>query len=244
MDNFLRADIQLHLIWVLLIALIYVVIHNFRDKKIMRTLDVILNYIPVLTHEFGHILFNKISGGRASDLVIVAKPSERRETGRQGFAVTYHRGRLNQIITTVGGYFMPPLMLYLGFLLVNYQFPSFFITAYLLIFAYFTLITSRKGIPFLIMVLLIAILAFMLHKDSLVLMEYIVSVVQHYILGVLFGEVIQSTWTIIHLTFSKHKTDWDGSALKSLTLLPTTTFSCIWVIANIYTLYLVARMYI
>ncbi len=58
----------------------------------MNYLDVILNYIPVLTHEFGHVLFNKLAGGRAKDLVIVTRiPPERQQTLQQGFAITQSR---------------------------------------------------------------------------------------------------------------------------------------------------------
>ena len=57
----------------------------------MNYLDVILNYIPVLTHEFGHVLFNKLAGGRAKDLVIVTSPRERQQTLQQGFAITQSR---------------------------------------------------------------------------------------------------------------------------------------------------------
>lgn len=63
-------------------------IHQNRHRQFNQYLDVYLNYIPVLTHEFGHVLFNKISGGRAKDLVIVTRPSERLQTMQQGYAIT------------------------------------------------------------------------------------------------------------------------------------------------------------
>lgn len=242
-DTFLRTTIRLHLNWIIFIGLIYIIIHTFKDKKGLGILDIVLNYIPVLTHEFGHILFNKISGGRANDLVIVAKPSERRETGQQGFAVTQSRGRLNQIITTFGGYIMPPIMLYIGFLVINYQYPSIFVTAYLLIFLYFFLITSRKALPLLITVLLAVLLFFIFQNDNQVMMVYLVSITQHFILGVLLGEVLQSSWTIGTLTFAKQKIDWDGSALKALTFIPVSVFSLMWIGLNIYIIYQLFNIY-
>ena len=69
-------------------AIIYIIIHTYRNKPINQFLDIYFNYIPVLTHEFGHILFNKLSGGRARDLVIVARPAERLATSQQGYAIT------------------------------------------------------------------------------------------------------------------------------------------------------------
>ncbi|MFH6577481.1 M50 family metallopeptidase, partial [Staphylococcus aureus] len=70
----------------------------------------------------GHVLFNRISGGRAEDFVIVVSPSERYETGQQGFAITRSNNRLAEAVTTIGGYVMPPLMLYIGFITINYQY--------------------------------------------------------------------------------------------------------------------------
>lgn len=69
-----------------------------------------MNYIPVLTHEFGHVLFNRLAGGRAKDLVIVTSPTERQTTLQQGYAITQSKGYLGQFITTIGGYLMPPIM--------------------------------------------------------------------------------------------------------------------------------------
>ena len=92
----------------------------------MNYLDVILNYIPVLTHEFGHVLFNKLAGGRAKDLVIVTSPRERQQTLQQGFAITQSRHLAGQWLTTIGGYFMPPIMLLIGLASSHYQIPSFF----------------------------------------------------------------------------------------------------------------------
>lgn len=242
-DMFLKTTIQLHLNWIIFIAILYILIHHFRNHKIFRTVDIALNYIPVLTHEFGHILFNKISGGKAKDLVIVANPSERSETGQQGFAITQSRDRLNQFISTLGGYVMPPIMLYLGFLMIDYQYPSIFITAYLIIFVYFLLITSRKVLPLLIVVLLVGLLFFLFQNENELMMGIIVSVTQHFILGVLLGEVLQSSWTIGQLTFAKQKMEWDGSALKELTHLPVILFSVIWIAINLYTVYQLFNSY-
>ncbi len=87
----------------------------------------------------------KLAGGRAKDLVIVTSPRERQQTLQQGFAITQSRHLAGQWLTTIGGYFMPPIMLLIGLALSHYQIPSFFIFTYLLIFIYFLILTSRKG---------------------------------------------------------------------------------------------------
>lgn len=243
LQSFFSSVIQLNLYWVVFIALIYVLIHYYRNKPINQILDIYFNYIPVLTHEFGHILFNKISGGKAKDLVIVSSPSERIETSQQGFAITQSKSRLGQAITTFGGYVMPPLMLLIGFWALDSQYPSLFITAYLIIFIYFLILTSRKVLPIIIVILLFALLYFLFQSDNQLMMFYIVAITYHFILGVLLGEVIQSSWTIFKLTFSRQPTTWDGSTLKSLTYIPTFVFSAIWIAINLFTIYQLFHAY-
>lgn len=243
LQSFFSSVIQLNLYWVVFIALIYVLIHSYRNKPINQILDIYFNYIPVLTHEFGHILFNKISGGKAKDLVIVSSPSERIETSQQGFAITQSKSRLGQAITTFGGYVMPPLILFIGFWALDSQYPSLFITAYLIIFIYFLILTSRKLLPIIIVILLFALLYFLFQNDNQFMMFYIVAITYHFILGVLLGEVIQSSWTIFKLTFSRQPTTWDGSTLKSLTYIPTFVFSAIWIAINLFTIYQLFHAY-
>ena len=237
-QSMLSTSIYLNIWWVVGIAVLYIVIHQSQQFfPPMRYLDIYMNYIPVLTHEFGHVLFNRISGGRAEDFVIVASPSERYETGQQGFAITRSNNRLAEAVTTIGGYVMPPLMLYIGFITINYQYPSLFLVAYLLIFLYFLIITSRKLIPIVIVIVIAVLLYFLFQHDVTLMISQIVSVLYHYILGVLLGEVLLSSWVIALLTLTKQSDTWDGSALREQTHLPTALFSLIWIAINLYTVY-------
>ncbi|CAC6486434.1 membrane spanning protein [Staphylococcus aureus] len=136
LSNFFNTTIQLNIYIIVIVAACYIAIHQYRHKPVLNYLDVILNYIPVLTHEFGHVLFNKLAGGRAKDLVIVTSPRERQQTLQQGFAITQSRHLAGQWLTTIGGYFMPPIMLLIGLASSHYQIPSFFIFTYLLIFIF------------------------------------------------------------------------------------------------------------
>ena len=190
LSNFFNTTIQLNIYIIVIVAACYIAIHQYRHKAVLNYLDVILNYIPVLTHEFGHVLFNKLAGGRAKDLVIVTSPRERQQTLQQGFAITQSRHLAGQWLTTIGGYFMPPIMLLIGLASSHYQIPSFFIFTYLLSY--------------------------------------------QYILGVLLGEVLQSSWTIAKLTFQRPSPQWDGSALKELSHVPIFIYSTIWIIFNLY----------
>ena len=137
------------------------------------------------------------------------------------------------IITTLGGYVMPPLMLAVGLFAGYYHYPSLFVFSYLGIFIYFVLITSRKGIPILL-TLLLGVMIYGLVQNGQP--EFIV-IILSLILGVLFGELLQSTWTIITLTFTKHVIDWDGLALRQLTGIPVVIFSLLWIAFNVYIVY-------
>ena len=73
------------------------------------------------------------------------------------------------------------------------------------------------------------------------IMYDIVSLSYHFILGVLLGEILQSSWTIFNLTFQRPKPSWDGSALTEITRVPTVIYSVLWIAFNLYTVYLLIK---
>ncbi|MCU5746909.1 M50 family metallopeptidase [Staphylococcus sp. SQ8-PEA] len=235
----LTRSIQLHTYILVLIAITYILIHHYRYKPVIKTLDIYLNYIPVLTHEFGHILFNKISGGRAKDLVIIVSSKERERSLQQGYAITSSSSRLCQISTTLGGYVMPPIMLLVGLVTVTHHFPSLFIIIYIFIFLYYLILTSRKTAPLVTLFILIGLLYVIFKYQYDFFQINLISLAIHFILGVLFGEVIQSSYTILRLTFSRQPIDWDGAALRELTHIPIIFFTLIWLAINSYSLYVI-----
>ncbi|BBD90806.1 M50 family metallopeptidase [Staphylococcus caprae] len=241
LENFFTTVIHLNIYLIILISIVYIVIHQHRHKSINQFLDVYLNYIPVLTHEFGHVLFNRLAGGRAKDLVIVTSPKERQSTLQQGYAITQSRSYLGQFITTIGGYLMPPIMFLIGLVAAHYQHPSIFLVSYLFIFIYFLILTSRKLSPIIVILLIGILLYFLFKHDNQMIMYDIVSLSYHFILGVLLGEILQSSWTIFNLTFQRPKPSWDGSALTEITRVPTVIYSVLWIAFNLYTVYLLIK---
>ena len=241
LQNFITTTIQLNIYLILVIGLLYVIIHYYRNKGVNAFLDIYLNYIPVLTHEFGHVLFNKLAGGKAKDLVIVTSPRERKVTSQQGYAITQSKGYLGQFITTIGGYLMPPLMFLTGLVSIHYQYPSIFINIYLFIFIYYFFITSRKLSPLIVIILISSLLYLVFKQDHQWFIYDIVTLSYHFILGVLLGEILQSSWTIFRLTFQRPKPSWDGSALTKVTRVPTFIFSLVWILFNLYTVYLLIK---
>ena len=67
---------------------------------------------------------------------------------------------------------MPPLMLLIGFAAIKSTYPSLFIAAYLVIFIYFVILTSRKLLPTLIILVLIIVLYCLFHSDNQLMMTY------------------------------------------------------------------------
>ncbi|MFW2676272.1 M50 family peptidase, partial [Staphylococcus aureus] len=50
LSNFFNTTIQLNIYIIVIVAACYIAIHQYRHKPVLNYLDVILNYIPVLTH--------------------------------------------------------------------------------------------------------------------------------------------------------------------------------------------------
>ncbi|WP_274311908.1 M50 family metallopeptidase [Staphylococcus hyicus] len=236
-QSWLISPVPISIILLIIITALYLVSHYYQRHPVFSVLDILLNYIPVLTHEFGHVLFNRLSGGRAVDFVVVVKRSERLATGQQGYAITKSRNRLGQIWTTLGGYIMPPFMLSVGLIMQSKGYGALFILFYVLIFLYFTCVTSRKWTPILIILFLSMTIYLGVQSENLTNYSLLYMLIYHFLLGTLLGEVLQSTVTIAQLTFSRPKPSWDGSALSALTHIPTIFYSSIWVILNFTSMY-------
>lgn len=241
LENFFTTTFNLNIYLIVIIAILYIFIHHNRQHTLNQYLDIYFNYIPVLTHEFGHVLFNKISGGKAKDLVIVMRPSERLQTMQQGYAITQSKHLVGQCITTLGGYVMPPIMLLIGLSAAHYNHPSLFLTAYIFIFIYYLFLTSRKVSPIIVLIILGTLLYFLIQHDNQALLYYVVLLSYHMILGLLLGEVLQSSWTIFNLTFQKPAPSWDGHTLATMTHIPTILFSILWIAINCFSLYLMFK---
>lgn len=234
LPNFLSEPINLSLTTITIIALTYVFVHHRRQQPILSLIDIILGYFPILIHEMGHVIANKLSGGKPKDLVVVWRRKERMETGRQGYAVTGSKSRLNQFITTLFGYIMPPIMLILGVWLKHHTFGPIFLIILLIMFLFYVILTSKKFIPSIILVIIAVALYEVLSAPNIHDFGQIITYIYHISLGTLLGEVAQSSITIFLLTFSRSRQEWDGSQLKQLTKIPTIFFSVIWIAINVY----------
>nr|WP_263314805.1 M50 family metallopeptidase [Mammaliicoccus sp. Marseille-Q6498] len=231
---FLSEPIHLSLTIIICIALIYVFVHHRRQHSILSMIDIILGYFPILIHEMGHVLANKLSGGKPKDLVVVWRRRERLETGRQGYAITGSKSGFNQFITTLFGYIMPPLMLIIGVWMKHHTYGPIFLILLLIMFLYYVILTSKKFIPSIILIVIAVALYEVMTAPNIHDFGQITTYIYHLSLGTLLGEVAQSSITIFLLTFSRGRQEWDGSQLKQITRIPTFIFSIIWIAINVY----------
>ena len=224
LQNFITTTIQLNIYLILVIGLLYVIIHYYRNKGVNAFLDIYLNYIPVLTHEFGHVLFNKLAGGKAKDLVIVTSPGERKVTSQQGYAITQSKRILRSVHYNYRrvSYATIDVFNWIGIYSLSiskYIYYYIFIYFYILFLYYF-----RKLSPLIVIILISSLLYLVFKQDHQWFIYDIVTLSYHFILGVLLGEILQSSWTIFRLTFQRPKPSWDGSALTEVTRVPTFIF--------------------
>ena len=84
-----------------------------------------------------------------------------------------------------------------------------------MIFIYFLILTSRKGSPIVVITLISIMLYFILKDENIVEIQLLVTMSYQYILGVLLGEVLQSSWTIAKLTFQRPSPQWMVVHLKN-----------------------------
>lgn len=234
LPNFLSESINISLITITLIALIYVFVHHRRQHPILSMIDIILGYFPILIHEMGHVIANKLSGGKPKDLVVVWRRKERMETGRQGYAITGSKSGWNQFITTLFGYIMPPLMLIIGVWMKHHTFGPIFLILLLIMFLFYVTLTSRKFLPSIILLVIAVALYEVISAPNIHDFAQVTTYIYHIALGTLLGEVAQSTITIFLLTFSRQRPEWDGSQLRQITKIPTLFFSILWIVINIY----------
>ncbi|MCG3400273.1 M50 family metallopeptidase [Staphylococcus massiliensis] len=237
LENLQTIKIILNPYLITLIIIGYIAIHYYRGHRIFSLIEIILNFIPVLIHEFGHVLMNSITFGKPKDLVVVVRPKERRLTSRQGYAVTTSSNVLTQVITTLGGYIMPSMMLILGIFLAIKDYSVVYIISFLCIFIYYLVITSRKLVPLSITILLIIVIYQSFKYNVYQDFQLVMFIIYHYLIGTLAGEVILSSIRIVRFTFSRSNGNWDGYQLKLATHIPTICFSIIWLTINCFAMY-------
>lgn len=234
------SDIQIHMWLVVTIAVIFIVLHYLRRFPIIRNVSIAFSFIPVLIHELGHAITATLTRSTVSNIHITLTNYGLNKTSSQGFAQTAPRGWLSNILITFMGYVAPPIMFFLGFYFVEHDKSYVYIAILILMGLYYLIKTDQKWIPIIILVILFYS-GFQLTSDHLSTSVHVMHWGYSVFLGLLLGEMIQSILITAQLTFKGSDTEWDGSALKDITLIPNFIWWFIWtfisVITVIYTIF-------
>src|SRR5699024_1967050 len=163
------------------------------------------------------------------------------KTSSQGFAQTRHRGWLSNILITFMGYVTPPLMFFLGFYFVEHDKSYIYIAILILMGLYYLIKTDQNWIPIMVLVILFYS-GFQLRSEHLTASSHMMHWGCSVFLGLLLGEISQSILITVTVRFKDRDTEWDGSALKDITLIPNFIGWFIWtfisVMTVIYTIFL------
>ena len=218
-------------------AVLFLLLHRERaTSKIISQISIILGFIPVLIHEVGHALIARLTGSHVQNIYMVLTPRGQDKTGAQGLAKIMSTSRISNILSTFSGYLFPPVMLGLGIWSVDTGNSLIYMLIILLLLGFYYLHTSQKYLPVVFIVILIA---FGINQSDLInfVNNLDMSVVYNILMGLLLGETVQSVIITSKIYFKNSKTDWDGAALRRLTLIPAGVFWAVWTAISAYMVY-------
>lgn len=240
-ENFIigASNIKISSSVIILTAFIFLFLHGKRNHPVLAQLSIIAGFIPVLVHEIGHAMMTSLTRGYVKNIYMVLTPKGQLKSGAQGYAETAGRNWVSNIIKTFAGYAFPPLVMTAGVLLAVNGYALLFI-ALLVIFAlYYFWHTSQKWLP----ILFIAILAYSGFNLITAMSEWsqsLISTGYSVIIGLLLGEVLQSIAITSRVNFSTGNKEWDGTAMRRLTYLPSTLWWMLWTILSGWSIWTVA----
>lgn len=202
-----------------------------------------LSYLPTLLHEFGHALICQLTGGKVSDIVIVTRRAERLATGRNGYAVSHTTSGWNRFATFIAGYLFPPFFLIIGVYCVSNAWSFVFWLSLGIVFLYYFVKTSRKILPFIVM-LIIAGGSYLYYQHPDVVSIWVVGDwIIYIVLGVLLADTILSSYTMTIIYFQGN-TSWDGAMLSRLTRLPVFVYYLLFMIVQLGSCWYVVKVLI
>ncbi|WP_147614269.1 M50 family metallopeptidase [Staphylococcus xylosus] len=233
-NNF--SNISLNAYIILSIAVVFLALYKLRNYPILSTISVGFSFFPVLIHELGHAFASQLIGGQVDDIRMILSNKKQQEAGKQGYAITRANHRFKFIFITFFGYVAPPLMLLLGVYLVHKGFTFIFLFLCIFFLVFYFVQTKQKWIP-LILLIIVGYCCYNIIFQHQPLITNSTSILYNTLLGLLLGETVQSVFITTKTTFSKNAAEWDGSALKSLTHIPTIIWWLLWTLISVTTIY-------
>lgn len=228
------SDIHIHMGWVWIVALLFILLHYGRRFPIVRQVSIIASFIPVLIHELGHAVMATITRSPVRNIHIVLTHLGQSHTGSQGFADTVPRNKVSGILIFLAGYLSPPLFFALGFYFIHRHQAYVYILILLLLGVYYLIHSDQKWIPIaIIFAMVMSGYQFYVSSDMI---HYLHDYGYSIFLGLLLGEMIQSVVITTQLTFTRHTSDWDGSMLKNETFIPAVFWWALWTTFTVFTI--------
>lgn len=217
-------------IYIIIIATILFILSYLSQHKMIQRLNLLLSFIPTLTHEMGHAIIAQLTGSKLVNVKMILTLHERDKTGALGFAQIEFKNWLSKVLSAFCGYIAPPLMFLTGIYLLSHQYSIVFVLLFIIMIINWFIHSSQKWVTLLI---IIGMIALNIYPD---LTQMPLEIILNIILGLLLGESIRSIFTTMQVNF-KDKTGWDGSALKSSTLIPSTIWFFIWSVFSLSCIY-------
>lgn len=229
-------DIVLMPFIILTTGLVFLFMHGQRDKPILKNISIILGFIPVLIHELGHALTARLTGGKVIDIHMIMTHREQTKQGAQGYAKTIPRNRLSAILMTFMGYIMPPLIFYLGIILILNKLSVIYLLILALGVLFYLSKTRQIFIP-LLMLVIILFTGYDLSIRSTSMVNDVLNIGFNVILGLLLGEMVQSILITGKMCLSRNGSSWDGKTLFKLTFIPSFVWFFIWSGFSVFVIY-------
>lgn len=224
----------------LVIASVYLILALYYYNR-TNVVMLWLSYLPTLLHEFGHALMCQLTGGKVTDIVIVTRRSERRTTGRNGYAVSQTFSGWNRFATFVAGYLSPPLFLIIGVFCLNKSWQIGFWILLGIVFLYYFVKTSRKVFPFFVLLCIVGGCYLLYQNPDVVSLWTIGDWTIYIVLGILLADTILSSYTITVIYFQGNST-WDGAMLSRLTKLPVLFYYLLFMIVQLGSCWYVVKV--
>lgn len=220
---------QLNIPIILIFALLLILSYLSHNNIILR-INLYLSFIPTLIHEFGHAIIAQITGSKVTNIKMMLSLHEKNKTGSLGYAEINFRNWFSRVLSAFSGYIFPPLIFLLGIWSLSNGYAILFVLIIIIALLDWLIYTSQKWIP---LILIIIMVSLNIYPD---LTQLPIALILNGILGLLLGESIRSIFVTMQVNFSKQE-GWDGIAMRSLTLIPSTIWFFIWSIITLSCLY-------
>lgn len=230
LSNYLLEINQINLnFFIIFLTVIIFFVSYTSQYKIIQQINVLLSFFPTLVHEVGHAFIGRLTGSKIKNIKMSLTVKTRDKTGTQGFALMNFRNRISQILSGFFGYIFPPLFLILAIWgAENNKLSLYFLAIILSIFIWFVY-SSQKWIPLVIFTIFIFLGVDIKFNN---ISNYILYLMLNIITGLLLGETLRSIYVTFKVNFSK--IDWDGTALRKITFIPSTVWLIIWTIISLF----------